>query len=60
MLRANSEALKRPFRYDKHCIDLSKEEIDKKIAEGVPYVIRQKIQLLDQLLSMMKYMEIFP
>ncbi|AVQ40280.1 glutamate--tRNA ligase [Clostridium botulinum] len=42
MLRANSEALKRPFRYDKHCIDLSKEEIDKKIAEGIPYVIRQK------------------
>ncbi|MCR1933481.1 glutamate--tRNA ligase [Clostridium tepidum] len=42
MLRANSEALKRPFRYDKHCINLSKEEAQKKIAEGVPYVIRQK------------------
>lgn len=30
-------------RYDKHCLNLSKEEIDKKLAEGVPYVIRQNI-----------------
>lgn len=42
ILRANSEALKRPFRYDKHCINLSKEEAQKKIAEGATYVIRQK------------------
>jgi glutamyl-tRNA synthetase len=41
MLKENSEALKRPFKYDKHCLHLSKEEIDAKLAEGVPFVIRQ-------------------
>lgn len=29
------------FRYDKHCLHLSKEEIEAKLAAGVPYVIRQ-------------------
>ncbi len=28
-------------KYDKHCLHLSKEEIEKKLAEGMPYVIRQ-------------------
>lgn len=27
--------------YDKHCLQLSKEEVEQKLAEGVPYVIRQ-------------------
>lgn len=27
--------------YDKHCLHLSKEEVDAKLAEGIPYVIRQ-------------------
>ncbi len=27
--------------YDKHCLSLSKEEVAKKLAAGVPYVIRQ-------------------
>lgn len=27
--------------YDKHCLSLSKEEVEKKLAEGIPYVIRQ-------------------
>ena len=27
--------------YDKHCLSLSKEEVDAKLAAGVPYVIRQ-------------------
>ncbi len=31
--------------YDRHCRDLSKEEVDKLLAEGVPYVIRQKVPL---------------
>ena len=31
--------------YDRHCRDLPKEEVDKLLAEGVPYVIRQKIPL---------------
>ncbi len=29
--------------YDRHCRHLSREEIDKNLAEGVPYVIRQAI-----------------
>ena len=41
ILRANSESLKRPFKYDKHCINLSKEEIQSNIEKGLPYVIRQ-------------------
>lgn len=27
--------------YDKHCLHLSKEEVEKKLAAGIPYVIRQ-------------------
>lgn len=42
LLRSNAEALKRPFRYDKHCMNLSKEEVESKLAEGIPFVIRQK------------------
>ncbi len=30
-------------KYDKHCLSLSKEEIEKNLAEGKPYVIRQNI-----------------
>lgn len=31
------------FKYDRHCLYLTKEEIEKNLAEGVPYVIRQKM-----------------
>ncbi|MBS5982128.1 glutamate--tRNA ligase [Clostridium butyricum] len=41
MLKENAEALKRPFKYDKHCAHLSKEEIEENLAKGIPYVIRQ-------------------
>ncbi|NFG24935.1 glutamate--tRNA ligase [Clostridium botulinum] len=41
MLKENAEALKRPFKYDKHCLHLTKEEIEANIAKGLPYVIRQ-------------------
>lgn len=41
ILKANSEALKRPFKYDKRCLSLSKEEVQEKLNAGVPYVIRQ-------------------
>ena len=41
MLKENAEALKRPFKYDKHCANLSKEEIEENLAKGIPYVIRQ-------------------
>lgn len=30
-------------KYDKHCMHLSKEEVQKKLAAGEPYVIRQNI-----------------
>ncbi|MGN0466017.1 MAG: glutamate--tRNA ligase [Lachnospiraceae bacterium] len=28
-------------QYDKHCLHLSKEEVEEKLASGIPYVIRQ-------------------
>lgn len=31
-------------KYDKHCLHLSKEEIDENIANGVPYVIRLNVK----------------
>lgn len=31
--------------YDRHCRNLSKEEVEQKLKEGVPYVIRQKMPL---------------
>lgn len=42
-LRAQQEAAKLMPKYDGHCARLSKEEIEEKLASGVPYVIRQKI-----------------
>lgn len=39
------EATKRgeTFKYDKHCLHLSQEEIQEKLKAGVPYVIRQNV-----------------
>ena len=39
--RAACEARGEVFKYDKHCLHLSKEEIQAKLDAGVPYVIRQ-------------------
>ncbi len=33
------------FGYNRHCRNLSKEEVEKNLSEGKPYVIRQKIPL---------------
>lgn len=33
------------LRYDKHCLNLSKEEVEKRINAGEPYVIRQNVPL---------------
>ncbi len=30
-------------KYDKHCLHLSKEEVEEKLAKGVPFVIRQNV-----------------
>ncbi len=40
-VRTLCEAKKIPPKYDRHCLSLSKEEIQAKIDAGVPYVIRQ-------------------
>lgn len=36
-----NEDVKEITKYDKHCLHLSKEEVAKKLASGIPYVIRQ-------------------
>ncbi|MBQ2989678.1 MAG: glutamate--tRNA ligase, partial [Clostridia bacterium] len=41
--RAKAEAKGETFKYDKHCLHLSKEEIEARIAAGEPYVIRQNV-----------------
>lgn len=38
--RAAAEAKGEVFKYDKHCMHLSKEEVQQKLDAGVPYVIR--------------------
>ena len=38
--RAACEAKGEVFKYDKHCLSLSKEEVQAKLDAGVPYVIR--------------------
>lgn len=44
-LREQQTAEGKTPSYDRHCRNLSKEEIAEKLAAGVPYVIRQKIAL---------------
>jgi glutamyl-tRNA synthetase len=41
VLRANAESENKTFKYDKHCLKLSKEEIKENLNKGIPYVIRQ-------------------
>ena len=41
--RAEAEAKGEAFKYDKHCLHLSREEVEARIAAGEPYVIRQNI-----------------
>ena len=41
--RAEAERKGETFKYDKHCLSLSKEEIEKRLSAGEPYVIRQNI-----------------
>ncbi len=37
------KAAKQPSKYDGHCKNLSKEEIEKRLKDNAPYVIRQKM-----------------
>lgn len=41
----DEDEVKEIIKYDKHCLHMSKEDIEKKLAEGIPYVIRQNIPL---------------
>ena len=41
--REEAEKKGETFKYDKHCLSLSKEEVEKRLAAGEPYVIRQNI-----------------
>ena len=36
-----TKEVKEIIKYDKHCLHLSKEEVEAKLAAGIPYVIRQ-------------------
>ena len=42
-MRDVQKAAKKVPKYDRHCLHLSKEEIDQKIKDGVPYVVRMRI-----------------
>lgn len=42
-LKQQYESEGKVFRYDRHCLNLSKEDIGQKLASGIPYVIRQKM-----------------
>lgn len=41
--RAKVESAGGTFKYDKHCLHLTKEEATEKLTQGLPYVIRQNI-----------------
>lgn len=42
-LRKEAEEKGQTYMYDRHCLGLSKEEIEEKLKSGQPYVIRQKM-----------------
>lgn len=42
-LRATQQAAKRPTKYDRKCLNLTKEEIDTRLAQGESHVIRMQI-----------------
>ncbi len=44
-MRKANEGSKDVLAYDRHCRDLPKEEVEAKLAAGVPYVIRQKMPI---------------
>ncbi|MDD4592854.1 MAG: glutamate--tRNA ligase [Parabacteroides sp.] len=42
-LRKEADSKNETFGYDGHCRDLTKEEVDRRLQAGEPYVIRQKV-----------------
>jgi|WetSurMetagenome_2_1015567.scaffolds.fasta_scaffold05697_5 nondiscriminating glutamyl-tRNA synthetase len=49
-MRADQEAMKKPPRYDRACRDLSREEVERRIAAGEKYVIRHKLPLSGEII----------
>lgn len=43
-LREKQQAAKEQAKYDKHCLHLSKDEIEQRIKNGEPYVIRLNVE----------------
>lgn len=41
--RAEAEAKGETFKYDKHCLNMPREEVERRLAVGEPYVIRQNV-----------------
>lgn len=41
--RAEAEAKGETFKYDKHCLNMPREEVERRPAAGEPYVIRQNV-----------------
>lgn len=41
--RAEAEAKGETFKYDKHCLNMPREEVECRLAAGEPYVIRQNV-----------------
>lgn len=41
--RAEAEAKGETFKYDKHCLSMPREEVERLLAAGEPYVIRQNV-----------------
>lgn len=42
-MREEAEAKGETFMYDRHCLGLPKEEVERRLANGEPWVIRQKM-----------------
>lgn len=42
-LKEEHEKAGQPYKYDRHCLKLGKQEIEQKLAAGEPFVIRQKM-----------------
>lgn len=40
-LREDAESKKATYKYDKHCLNLSREEVEDNLKAGIPYIIRQ-------------------
>lgn len=49
-LREQQTLLRQPTKYDGYCKTLSSEEVERNLAQGIPYVVRQRIPL-DQTVS---------